>query len=115
MWELQGLQLKRDEFTRRNTDIMAVVIDPVDENAQVVRDLGLGYRILSDPQLNVIDAYGLRHTSPGEPPIAHPASFLIDAQGIIRWRNVTDNYRLRPQPDTILAAVDRLGSAPHAE
>ena len=115
MLELRGLQLKRDEFTRRNTDIVAIVVDPVEQNAQVVRDLGLGYRILSDPQLSVIDAYGLRHSPPGEPPIAHPASFLIDSQGIIRWRNVTDNYRLRPQPETILAAVDHLGSAPRAE
>ena len=119
MSELQGLQLKRDDFARRDTEIVAVVVDPVEQNAQVVRDLGLGYRIVSDPQLTAIDAYGLRHdATPGEPPIAHPASFLIDANGTIRWRNITDNYRLRPQPETILAAIDRLGderSAPRAE
>src|SRR5215475_2546716 len=103
MFELQGLQLRHDDFSRRGTEIVAVVVDPVEQNAQVVRDLGLSYRIVSDPQLAVIDTYGLRDTRPPpEPPIAHPASFLIDAAGTIRWRNVTDNYRLRPQPDTIL-------------
>ena len=109
MWELQGLQLQRDAFTRRDTEIVAVVVDPVEQNAQVVRDLGLDYRILSDPQLTAIDAYGLRHDATGEPPMAHPASFLIDANGTIRWRNIADNYRLRPRPETILAAIDRLG------
>src|SRR5215468_5942743 len=112
MWELQGLQLRHDEFARRDTEILAVVVDPVEQNAHVVRDLGLRYRVLSDPDLTAIDAYGLRHDPPGEPPIAHPASFLIDANGLVRWRNITDNYRLRPQPETILAAIDQLDHEP---
>ena len=113
MWELQGLQLRKDEFTRRETEVVALVVDSVEQNAQVVRDLGLGYRILSDPQLTAIDAYGLRHEqAAGQPAIAHPASFLIDANGVIRWRNITDNYRLRPQPEAILAAIDRLAGEP---
>jgi len=109
MWELQGLRLQSAEFTRRDTEIVGVVVDSVEQNAEVVRTLGLDYRILSDPQLTVIDAYGLRHEpEPGQPPIAHPASFLIDAGGIVRWRDVTANYRLRPRPDSILAAIDRV-------
>lgn len=108
MFELQGLQLRQSEFDRRNTQIVGVVVDTPEQNAQVVRDLGLGYRIVSDPNLTVIDAYGLRHEPAGEPPIAHPASFLIDANGTVRWRDLTDNYRLRPQPETILAAVDHM-------
>jgi peroxiredoxin len=113
MVELQGLQLEQPEFTRRNSEVVAVVVDPVEQNAQVVRDLGLGYRILADPNLTVIDAYGLRHDQgSGQPPIAHPATFLIDANGVVRWRNVTDNYRLRPRPQTIVAAIDRIDAAP---
>jgi peroxiredoxin len=114
MWELQGLQLRRSDFAKRNTEILALVVDPVEQNAQVVRDLGLEYRVLADPQLAVIDAYGLRHEQgEAEPPIAHPASFLIDANGVVRWRALTANYRLRPQPETILAQIDRLETRPH--
>jgi peroxiredoxin len=108
MFELQGLQLRKPDFESRHTALLAVAVDSVDENAAVVRDVGLGYHVLSDPQLTTIDAYGVRHARQGEPPIARPATFLIDHDGVIRWRSVTDNFRLRPTPDAILAAVDAL-------
>jgi peroxiredoxin len=109
MLELQGLQLRNSDFTARNTEILALVVDSVEQNAQVVGDLGLEYRVLSDPQLAAIDAYGLRHEQgEDELPIAHPASFLVDADGVVRWRDLTANYRLRPRPETILAQIDSL-------
>ena len=109
MFELQGLQLRKDDFDRRDTAVLAVAVDSVEQNAGVVRDVGLGYHILSDPELTTIDAYGVRHDRPGEPSIARPATFLIDRDGVIRWRDVTENFRLRPKPDAILAAIDALG------
>src|SRR5262245_66261154 len=109
MFELQGLQLRKDDFDRRNTAVLAVVVDPVEQNAAVVRDAGLGYHVLADPQLATIDAYGVRYDRSGEPSIARPATFLIGADGVIRWRDLTENYRLRPKPDSILAAIDALG------
>ena len=109
MSELQGLQLSLPEFTTRNTEVVAIVVDPVDQNGRVVADLGLGYRILADTNLRVIDAYGLRHDDPGVGhPIARPATVLLDRDGVVRWTDATDNYRYRPHPDVILAAVDRL-------
>jgi peroxiredoxin len=112
MFELQGLQLEQREFTQRNTEVVAIVVDPVEQNAHVVRDLGLDYRILADPSLTAIDAYGLRHDQGREqPPIARPATFLIDANGVVRWRDLTENYRLRPRPQTIVAAIDRITAA----
>jgi peroxiredoxin len=109
MAELQGLQLNKAEFDRRDTAIFAVAVDPVDDNARVVEQLGLGYQILADPELAAVDAYGVRHDDAGpDHPIARPASFLIDKQGVIRWRDLTENYRYRPRPETILTEIDRL-------
>jgi len=88
--------------------VVAVVVDPVERNAEVADELALDYRILADPELKVIDAYGLRHERDGDTPIARPATFLIDAQGVVRWRELTDNYRLRPHPEEILARIDEL-------
>lgn len=86
-----------------------MVVDPVERNAEVAASLGLDYRIAADPDLAAIDAYGLRHDAPGfDAPIARPATFVIDADGIVRWRDLTENYRLRPRPEQILAVLDGL-------
>lgn len=109
MSELQGLQLSIDEFRRRGCRIYGVVVDPVATNAELARDAGLGFPILSDPELTTIDAYGLRHVAGHDgSDIALSASVLIDADGVVRWTHVTPNFRVRPLPTEILAAVDRL-------
>jgi len=89
-----------------------VVVDPVEQNAKVVRELKLSYPILADTERRVLDTYDLRHEAGGPGgAIARPATFVLDREGIVRWRDVTDNYRLRPSPDDVLAAVVALG--PH--
>jgi len=112
MSELQGLQLHNAAFAARNCEILAVVVDPVERNAKVVADLGLDFRILSDPDLQVIDRYDLRHAGAPGGDIARPASFLIDRSGIVRWRDITENYRIRPHPAVILGELDKLRSTP---
>jgi peroxiredoxin len=91
--------------------VAAVVVDPVETNAQLARDAKLAYPILSDPELHAIDAYGLRHVGGGHDghDVAHSASVLIDGRGIVRWSFVTTNVRFRPTPDDVLAAIDALG------
>ena len=89
-----------------------MVVDPPNVNAELARHLGLTYPILADPTLTVVDTYRLRHPDGHDGhDIARSASVLIDAEGIVRWSVVTDNFRLRPAPATVLAAVDALGNA----
>lgn len=87
-----------------------MVVDPVETNAALARDAGLEFPILSDPDLRLIDAYGLRHPGGHDGhDIALSASVLIDRDGVVRWTFVTPNVRIRPVPDEVLAAIDRLG------
>jgi peroxiredoxin len=90
--------------------VVGLVVDPPATNAELARDAGLSFPILADPDLHTIDAYGLRHAGAGPDghDISHPASILIDRDGIVRWTFVTRNVRVRPTPDVILAAVDAL-------
>jgi peroxiredoxin len=93
--------------------VAGVVVDPVETNAQLVRDAGLGYPILSDPDFRLIDAYGLRHREGHDGhDIALSASVLIDGDGVVRWTYVTSNLRFRPKAGEVLAAVDRLRAQP---
>lgn len=41
-----------------------------------------------------------------------PTVLLIDREGRIAWNHLTDNYRVRPEPDTFIEVIDRLGLAP---
>ena len=110
MSELQGLQLSIEEFRKRRCAVAGIVVDPPDTNATLAREADLSYPILADPALLAIDAYGLRHAGAGPDgqDIAHSASVLIGADGVVRWAMVTDNVRRRPTPATVLAAVDAL-------
>jgi len=93
--------------------VVGVVVDPVATNAELARTAGLEFPILSDPDLQTIDAYGLRHVAAHDGrDIASSASVLIDADGIVRWTSVTRNVRVRPAPDEVLAAIDALDTPP---
>ena len=90
-----------------------VVVDPVETNAELARTAGLGFPILSDPDLQVIDAYGLRHLAAHDgKDIALSASVLIDGDGVVRWTSLTRNVRVRPDPGEALAAIDAIGAKP---
>jgi peroxiredoxin len=108
--ELQGLQLSIDALRERRCAIAGIVVDTPETNAELARQAGLAYPILSDPDLHAIDAYGLRHAGAGENghDIAHPAEVLVDGAGIVRWTAVTGNVRVRPTPAEVLGAIDAL-------
>lgn len=40
--------------------------------------------------------------------IARPAEFLIDRDGFVRWRNLTENFRVRARPEQMLEAARTL-------
>lgn len=63
---------------------------------------------LSDPEGRLLDLLDLRHegAGPGGRDIAQSASFLFEPDGTLLWHHVTPNYRVRPEPETILAAYD---------
>jgi len=112
MTDLQGLQLRIADFQRHGCAVAAVVVDPPETNARVAARLGLGFPVLSDPGLALVDAFGLRHAGGAHEgqDIARSASVLLDKDGVVRWRHVTDNVRRRPDPAVILAAVDGLAA-----
>ncbi len=104
------MQARIDDFRALDTEILAICVDPVETNKEVSDAYGLEYAVLSDPDLRVIDAYGVRHPDgfvDGD--IARPATFIIDREGAIVWRDVTDNWRTRVRPQRLL---DQLVTAP---
>lgn len=108
MSELQGLQSRISEFQASGFSVIAISPDTVEENSRVVRRLKLDYPILSDGDLNVTKALGLLHEKGGMGghDVPRPATFLIEG-GVIKWRDLTDNWRIRIRVDDLLDVVTK--------
>jgi len=104
------LQRALPELESRGVVLLAVSTDSVEDAKKLATDLGLGFRVLSDPDLVAIDAWGVRHPGgyAGQRDIARPATFLIDADGRVRWRELTDNWRVRLRAERVLEQLDAL-------
>ncbi len=89
---------------------VAISVDTPGESATLCRKAGYTYTFLSDPKAEVIRRYDLLHPGGGVDgkDIARPAEFLVDASGVVRWRNLTEDFRQRATPQAILRAVQLL-------
>jgi peroxiredoxin len=69
------------------------------------------FPLLSDPGSRVIDRYGLRdeaYAGKREDGIPHPAVFVLDAKGRVRWMKIETDFRERPSNAEIAAALDAI-------
>lgn len=81
----------------------------VDRVAEENDGLTLDYTLLSDPGASVINRYGLfNQDDPRGRAIPHPTTYVIDKNGVVRWKMTEVNYRIRPENDDILAALGEL-------
>ncbi len=80
-------------------------VDSVATTRDKMAAAGIEYPLLADPDLTAIDAYGVRHPEGMITDIARPATFLIDRQGRVAWRDLTDNWRVRVRPERVLEQV----------
>ncbi len=85
----------------------------VDRVASENDGLVLDYTFLSDPDAAVINRYGLyNQEGPSGRAIPHPTTYVIDTEGVVRWKMTEVNYRIRPENADILAALMELEMTP---
>ncbi len=101
-----------DEEQQRTTQILAVSVDGPEDMQKMVDRISMedqsppDFPLLSDAGHKVIDRYGL--FNPNDPrgrEITHPATFVIDRQGVVRWRFVEVDYKVRPTNQDILEVL----------
>jgi peroxiredoxin len=104
------LQSRIDEIRDLDAVVLAISADTPEENQRLAESAGLEFSLLSDRDAKVLDAFGLRHAgaSIDGGDIARPAVFIIDRDGNISWRSLTDNWRVRVRPETILKELKKL-------
>lgn len=103
------MQSRIDDIRSEGGEVLAISVDPPDRNREIVEAYGLDFPVLSDPDAEVIDAFGVRHPNGGlDGDIARPATFLVDEEGRVVWRELTDNWRVRLRPDRVLERLRSL-------
>jgi peroxiredoxin len=101
---------------RTTTEVLAVSADDasllqmmVDRVAEENDGKVVDYPLLTDEGGAVINRYGLFNTIAQDLPIPHPTTYVIDREGVIRWKMTEVNYRIRPENADILAALEEIG------
>jgi len=110
------LQTRLSDIHALDADVVAVSVDPPEKSRELAEAYHLGFPLLSDPRLELIDAFGVRHPGGGlDGDIARPATFLLDREGRVVWRDLTDNWRIRVRPERLLEELRRIDSARGSE
>ncbi len=95
--------------------MLALSVDELEQQQmmidRVAEDDGMliEFPLLSDPDHAVIDRYGLFNPDESrQRSVPHPAVFVIDKRGEVRWKFIEIDYRIRPTNEDILEALAEL-------
>lgn len=104
--ELKSLLSEQDHQT---TQLLAVSIDPHEKSQQLIAHLAkegggkVDFPLLEDQDHKVINRYGL--LNPKGKGWPHPATYVIDRQGVVHWKFIEIDYKIRPSNTAILEAL----------
>lgn len=89
---------------------VAISVDSTQQTSKLCEKKGYTFTFLSDPNADVIKRYDLLHPEggPNHTDISRPAEFLVDSSGTVRWRNFTEDIRVRIKADQMLAVAKTL-------
>ena len=95
-----------------NAQILAVSIDSHEDSKKFIEKIQerfageFDFPLLQDRDHTVIDRYGI--LNPDGKGWPHPATYVIDKQGVVRWKYIEVDYRKRPTDEQILQALRKL-------
>jgi peroxiredoxin len=108
MIELVQLERRHDDFPKRNTRVLAVSIEGLDDARKTQTDFP-HLTVLSDETRSLSETAGLihAHAGPDGGDADVPTTILVDRRGIVRWLYRSPAVIVRLSPDDVLQAIDR--------
>lgn len=95
-----------EQIVAAGADLWTISPQDVVTNRGLRQRRELPFPILADDDQSVIHQWGIfNFDDPKGRAIPHPATFVIDREGLVAWAYVGKATRDRPAPDAILAAV----------
>lgn len=105
---------------RETTEILALSSDNRELQQRMIDRVAesdgrtIEFTLLSDPGAAVIGRYGLFNQDDHRGrAIPHPTTYVIDTEGVVRWKQTETNYKIRPTNEDILRELRTL--QPEAE
>jgi peroxiredoxin len=97
---------------KNKVQILAVSVDSHTDSKNLIQKIQarfpgeFDFPLLEDKNHKVIDRYGI--FNPDGRGWPHPTTYVIDKQGVVRWKFIEVDYKLRPSNEQILQAVRNL-------
>jgi peroxiredoxin len=100
-------------FQEKNVTLLAIGPDPVGVNRRMVEELGVPFKMLSDEGQHVAMTYGVQMQDPVSKQmkpegVPLPASFLVDAGGMVRYTSRPERAGEFLNPETIFPVLEGL-------
>ena len=127
---LRAWQSHLPEVAARGATLVAISPQTPDHSLSTVEKNALAFPVLSDSMLAAADGFGVTFTMAPELQALYaasgndlavlngnglwklpiPATFVIDANGVVALADIDADYRVRAEPSVVLAAVSDLAS-----
>jgi peroxiredoxin Q/BCP len=91
-----------DDYSTTGAEVVGISTDSVESHKKFAEHHELPLRLLSDTSGEVSNLYGARSLIPGK--VARSV-FVVDENGIIRYRDVRPLGLFRPKDDEVIAAI----------
>ncbi len=86
---------------------MTISQDSPDDLRRYAEKHDLDLMMLSDPELKTGVSYGI--INPENTSVPHPTAVIVDRLGVIRFVRIDKDFKKRPRPAELLAAIKGLG------
>jgi thioredoxin-dependent peroxiredoxin len=100
--QLCSVRDRWEDYRATGAEVVGLSTDSVESHKKFAEHHDLPLRLLSDPSAAVANLYGARSLIPGK--VARSV-FVIDANGIMRYRDVRPLGLFRPKDDEVLRAI----------
>ena len=115
MAQIKEIAARYREMAERGVEIVLISPQPHGHTASLAKKFDVPFRFMVDPGNKVAEALGI--AAPGGLPLGMevfgyeqdtvmPTVVITDSDGVILFADQTDNYRIRPEPDTFLKVLD---------
>ena len=100
--QLCSVRDRWEDYSATGAVVVGISTDSVDSHRRFAENRTLPLRLLSDPEGQVVEAYGVKSWLPGR---AARAVVVIDPGGVVRYHKVQPLSLFRPKDDEIIEAV----------